>query len=216
LVVTVGSTTTLVAALAMAVGGCGGGVGSQAAPDGATPSFAQAGGGGATDSAGHQASRGASSQAVATDQSVDSLGRPAPPEPDRALTPGATLAVSAQDVCAPGYSRKVRDVPREVKRAVYASYGIAARAPGEYEVDHLISLGIGGSNSVRNLWPQANWTSPWNARVKDALENRLHRDVCAGRVDLQTAQRDMATDWIAAYQRYFQRAVPKTRKAISY
>jgi hypothetical protein len=112
-------------------------------------------------------------------------------------------------VCAPGYSRKVRDVPREVKRAVYASYGISVRAPGEYEVDHLISLGIGGSNSVRNLWPQANWTSPWNARVKDALENRLHRDVCAGRVDLQTAQRDMATDWIGAYQRYFQRPARK-------
>jgi hypothetical protein len=198
-------------AVAMVMGACGGGMGSQAG-DGAVRSTPQASGGDAADSIGQQSSRRvprqASSQTSSPGQSVDSLGRPAPLEPDKTLTPGATLAVTAQDVCAPGYGRRVRDVPREVKRTVYASYGISERAPGEYEVDHLISLGIGGSNSTRNLWPQANWTSPWNARVKDALENRLHRDVCAGRVDLQTAQHDMATDWIAAYQRYFQR-VPR-------
>jgi hypothetical protein len=27
--------------------------------------------------------------------------------------------------------------------------------------------------------------------------------VCAGEVDLATAQRDIATDWIAAYKKYF-------------
>jgi hypothetical protein len=134
--------------------------------------------------------------------SVDSLGNPAPIEPDPVRTPGDTLPVTAQDICTTGYSRKVRNVPAEVKREVYRRYGIAQHRPGEYEVDHLISLELGGSNSVRNLWPQSYWTSPWNARVKDALENALHRAVCAGRVSLHTAQREIATDWVAAYRKY--------------
>jgi hypothetical protein len=151
----------------------------------------------------------AASRAVAADTvprgqnvSVDSLGNPAPAEPDPALTPGDTLPVTAQDVCTPGYSHKVRNVPAAVKREVYARYGIAYHRPGEYEVDHLISLELGGSNSIRNLWAESHWTSPWNAHVKDALENALHRLVCAGRLDLHTAQRAIATDWIAAYEKY--------------
>jgi hypothetical protein len=39
--------------------------------------------------------------------------------------------------------------------------------------------------------------------VKDALEDRLHSMVCEGKLDLRTAQRDIATDWIAAYKKYF-------------
>jgi hypothetical protein len=45
-------------------------------------------------------------------------------------------------------------------------------------------------------------TEPWNARVKDRLENRLHHLVVVGQVDLKTAQRDIAEDWIAAYKKY--------------
>jgi hypothetical protein len=33
----------------------------------------------------------------------------------------------------------------------------------------------------------------WNAHVKDALEERLQAMVCAGRLDLSTAQRAIAT-----------------------
>jgi hypothetical protein len=131
-----------------------------------------------------------------------------PVRPDSTKTPGATLAVTTQDICTPGYSHKVRNVPAEVKAEVYASYGIPSHEPGEYEVDHLISLELGGSNSVRNLWPESYLTSPWNAHVKDALENRLHRLVCDGTLDLATAQHDIAIDWIAAYQKYFHRRLP--------
>lgn len=122
--------------------------------------------------------------------------------PDPARTPGDTLAVTARDVCTPGYAKKVRNVPASVKRAAYARYGITHHAPGEYEVDHLISLELGGSNSIRNLWPESYRTQPWNARVKDAVENRLHADVCAGRISLHDAQQAIARDWIAAYRRY--------------
>ena len=127
----------------------------------------------------------------------------APLLPDRTLTPGDTLDVTKDDICVPGYTKKVRNVPKAVKDQVYASYGIKSRSPGEYEVDHLISLELGGSNSIKNLWPESYKTTPWNAHVKDKLENRLHDDVCSGKTDLKTAQQQIATDWIGTYKRTF-------------
>lgn len=126
----------------------------------------------------------------------------APIRPNSQITPGAVLEVTPQDFCTPGYSKKVRNVPSSVKKQAYANYGITRRARGEYEVDHLISLQLGGSNSIRNLWPQSEKTQPWNARVKNVLENKLHSLICSGKVDAATAQREIAQDWIAAYQKY--------------
>lgn len=128
------------------------------------------------------------------------------------LTQGDTLEVTAADICVPGYSKKVRNVPAAVKRQVYESYGITRRKPGDYEVDHLISLELGGSNSVRNLWPESYRTHPWNARVKDALENELHRRVCAGTLDLGAAQRAIAQNWVIAYRIYV-RPTPSDSRA---
>jgi hypothetical protein len=64
--------------------------------------------------------------------------------------------VTAQDVCVPGYAKKVRAVPAWLKRQAYAEYGITQYKTGDYEVDYLIPLSLGGSNSIRNLWPQQN------------------------------------------------------------
>ena len=92
----------------------------------------------------------------------------------------------------------MRDVPAAVKRQVYEEYGITTHEPGKYEVDHLISLELGGSNSIKSLWPQSYRTSPWNAHVKDRVENKLHAMVCKGEIELKAAQQEIATDWIAA------------------
>ncbi len=128
--------------------------------------------------------------------------------PDPSLTPGATLPVAAGDICVSGYSKKVRNVPADLKQQVYAEYGIASHQPGEYEIDHLISLELGGSNSIKNLWPQSYITKPWNAHVKDKLENELHAEVCAGKIDLPTAQHEISTDWIASYKKHFNTTAP--------
>jgi hypothetical protein len=122
--------------------------------------------------------------------------------PDPKLTPGDAFDVTAQELCVTGYSKKVRNVPAEMKREVYREYGITSHASGDYEVDHLISLELGGSNSIKNLWPESHRTSPWNAQVKDRLEGKLHELVCDGKVDLKTAQQAIASNWIEAYQSY--------------
>ena len=74
--------------------------------------------------------------------------------------------------------------------------------PSCYEEDHLISLELGGDpRSPDNLWPEP-WFGPWNAHIKDTLENKLHAMVCDGRIGLRDAQVAIATDWVAAYRKY--------------
>jgi len=128
--------------------------------------------------------------------------------PDPAKTPGDVLQVTRADICVPGYSKKVRNVPESVKKQAYAEYGITSHQPKEYEVDHLISLELGGSNSLKNLWPQSYVTSPYNAHKKDVLENKLHKLVCDGAIDLKTAQREIATNWIETYRKYVGTDIP--------
>jgi hypothetical protein len=139
--------------------------------------------------------------------------QPTPIVPDPNLTPGDTFDVTTEDLCVPGYSKKVRDVPAEMKREVYQEYGITSHGSGDYEVDHLIPLELGGSNSIKNLWPESHRTLPWNAQVKDRLESKLHQLVCSGQLDLQTAQRAIAADWIGAYKMYVSPNPPISRIA---
>jgi hypothetical protein len=126
----------------------------------------------------------------------------APLVPDPARTPGDLLTSDPKVVCVSGYTQTVRNVPQAVKEQVYRSYGIRSRGRGEYEIDHLISLQLGGSNSVRNLWPQSYKTNPLNAHVKDQLENKLHSLACKGQITLTQTQQAIAQDWRAAYVRY--------------
>lgn len=120
--------------------------------------------------------------------------------PDRRCSPGAvfTAATSAK-VCVSGYAGSVRNVPESVKQAVYREYGISTRRPGQYEVDHLVSLELGGSNDIANLWPEPASPSP-GFHEKDVLEDYLHREVCSGRLGLPAVQRGIAANWIALYR----------------
>ena len=120
--------------------------------------------------------------------------------PNRRLTPGVALRVGAAQICRPGYASHVRNVPESEKEAVYRRYRVA-QVPYAHEVDHLVSLELGGSNGIRNLWPEP-YAGRWGARTKDVLENRLHALVCSGRLRLRFAQRIEARNWVAAYRRY--------------
>lgn len=114
--------------------------------------------------------------------------------PDPRLTPGDVLHVTAAQVSVPGYASKVRNVPVAEKREVYAEYHLAyPQATGAYECDHFIPLCLGGSNSIKNLWPESAPQFHW----KDGLEVYLWHEVRAGTIGLAEAQREMRTDWYA-------------------
>ena len=140
--------------------------------------------------------------------------QPTPIVPDPKLTPGDTFEVRVQDLCVRGYTKKVRNVPAAMKREVYRKCGITSHGSGDYEVDHLIPLELGGSNSIKNLWPESHRTSPWNAQVKDRLEGKLHELVCSGQLDLKTAQQAIASNWIEAYKTYVSPDSPTSRLAL--
>ena len=128
--------------------------------------------------------------------------------PRRTLTPGSTRAVQVADLCSTQDLDNDPPVNPSLEQAVFKEYGVPASSKKNYALDYLITPALGGADNIRNLWPQP-YSSTWNARVKDQLEDHLHELVCQGRVQLATAQNDIASDWIAAYKRYFNTDKPE-------
>lgn len=63
----------------------------------------------------------------------------------------------------------MRHTSGKVKQQVYREYGITKeQRPGglRFDVDHLISLQLGGADVAANLWPQSFDTQPWEAAQK--------------------------------------------------
>ncbi len=127
--------------------------------------------------------------------------------PIAAFTPGATSNITTDELCR-GRDWEPEPADPAVRQRVLANYGMAHVPDDEYELDYLITPALGGANDPRNLWPERYSDRTWNAKVKDQLEDLLPNLVCAGQIDLQTAQRDIAADWIAAYKKYFKTDVP--------
>lgn len=121
--------------------------------------------------------------------------------PNPLLTPGDIFPDSTlEEICQPGYTSKVRDVPVSEKKQVYQEYGLSYPQPkGFYEVDHFIPLELGGSNDIKNLFPEAVVPKP-GFHEKDIVENYLHEQVCSGRISLQEAQIEIKTDWYNIYK----------------
>src|SRR5208282_100936 len=123
--------------------------------------------------------------------------------PNPKLTPGSTRALPFPDLCSTDHDEVIRAVPNRLQQDVFREYGIAGARAADYEVDYLITPGLGGSDDIRNLWPEPHYNTEWNSYVKDQLEDHLHRLVCGGEVGLDAAQRDIASNWIFAYKKYF-------------
>jgi hypothetical protein len=133
----------------------------------------------------------------------------AAPLPKPNLTPGATLG-PASDVCSAARIEDASRIPVSERKEVFREYGMDYRRAGQYELDHLITPALGGTDDIHNLWPEPYGATEWNAHVKDQLENLLHQMVCSGQIDLPTAQRAIATNWIEAYKHYFHTDKPLT------
>lgn len=134
--------------------------------------------------------------------------------PDPRMTPGSITNVPISALLAHGYTASpgIRRVTPKVHRQVFIQYfGKVPEKPGTYEVDHLISLELGGNNSISNLWPQSYVTMPYNSHVKDKLENYMARTLrntlasqgeLAAQTQLSMFQQEIATNWIVAYEKY--------------
>jgi len=128
----------------------------------------------------------------------------AAPAPDPVLTPGAVRPdfTTARQTCAVHWSLDERAVTTAMKRAVYQSYGYPA---GSHDprcpcvVDHLVPREAAGADKVVNLWVQTRQ----DARTKDRLENKVHHEMCAGRLTLRQAQAVFLHDWRDGYRHYF-------------
>ena len=123
--------------------------------------------------------------------------------PDPKCTPGTIDSSVTQDniystICVSGYTKTVRppvSITEPQKFESMKAYGVTD-SPSNYEFDHLIPLEIGGApDDMKNLWPESHHTTP-NSYDKDTLENYLHKQVCSGAMDLQTAQNEIATNWV--------------------
>jgi hypothetical protein len=123
--------------------------------------------------------------------------------PDPRCTPGSVDPAVTQGnlrltICHPGYTRTVRPPASATSRfkydVAYPAYG--DRHSKKTELDHLVSLELGGSNDATNLWPE----SPPTPNPKDKVENALHAAICDGRVKLTAAQNAIAANWKTAEQ----------------
>lgn len=128
--------------------------------------------------------------------------------PDSKLTPGvADKKLTKEVICSDSFKTgDYRDVPESEKNKVYESYNVKPHSgycSGREgcEVDHLIPLYVGGSNNIKNLWPQP-YVGTWNAHMKDKLEMKLHKMVCNNEISLKQAQEDISSDWTEAYKKY--------------
>jgi hypothetical protein len=114
--------------------------------------------------------------------------------PDPVYTPGIVRTTDSKVVC----HETTKALRQPGIQAVYSLYG-ATKKPGVCcEIDHLISLELGGDNGMKNEWPQPYAPAP-GAHEKDQVENWLHEQVCKGNMTLPEAQKQIASDWYAVY-----------------
>jgi len=67
------------------------------------------------------------------------------------------------------------------------------------ELDHIVSLQLGGADTLDNLWPQCGPKGvalpKRHFKLKDDVENYLARQIKAGKIALKEAQQGIAEDW---------------------
>lgn len=128
--------------------------------------------------------------------------------PDPTCTPGAiNPTVTAEVLQSPDFRTtciRSHATTEQQKAQTYQFYGIAhpsnnSGSTQTCELDHLISLELGGADTLDNIWPQCG---PPNVALserffkrKDAVENFLAKQVKERKMSLSDAQKGIANDW---------------------
>jgi hypothetical protein len=150
------------------------------------------------------------------------------PIPDSFCTPGGINPTVTIDVLRDSAYRtsctRNSGTSASQKSGTYAWYKIPhpsnnTGASQTCELDHLISLELGGADTLDNIWPQCGPPSvvlrQRYFKQKDLVENYLAAQVKAGSINLEDAQYGIARDWTqylaASNQYYAQHAATHTR-----
>jgi len=130
------------------------------------------------------------------------------PLPDPACTPGAINPTVTTEVLQDPNFRTMcirsQATSEAQKASTYQWYGTPhptqnTGANQTCELDHLISLELGGADTLDNIWPQCGpdgvALSERYFKRKDGVENYLAKQVREGKMTLGDAQRGIAEDW---------------------
>jgi hypothetical protein len=124
--------------------------------------------------------------------------------PNGLKTTGAKTKANQTQVCAADYIASVEPVKAWQRSQALANYG--RRDDDTGALDHLIPLGLGGSNEPDNLWPQPD-NKEMGIAAKDELEAKLRTLVCDSKtMSLKDAQDAIRKNWIKAYDKYVKNA----------
>jgi hypothetical protein len=107
-----------------------------------------------------------------------------------ALNPDVDEGTIGMTICVSGYTKSVRPATSYtdgVKRKLMREAGIDAERIGDYELDHIVPLALGGhSRKLSNLMLQP-WEGERGAKAEDVLEVRQSL-VCHNKLNVTDAQ----------------------------
>lgn len=114
-----------------------------------------------------------------------------------AVNPTVTQETIGSTICVPGWTATIRppiSYTAPIKRALWVKAGSHGTL-SDYELDHWVPLEVGGAPSdPKNLVLQPS-AGPDGAHAKDVVENRVHREVCAGTITLAVGEQCFLVDW---------------------
>jgi hypothetical protein len=101
--------------------------------------------------------------------------------PDTSISPGDICTINDVDFQEYRYEENIpycrRNVSYEMKTLIYNKYHINVEERGQYTIDHLIPLSIGGSNSELNLWPEHKKVKNTRPNLEICVYDLLRKDL---------------------------------------
>lgn len=129
--------------------------------------------------------------------------------PDPAMTPGAVYSQDRSVICANSNANRPREGVESLRPRIFTAYGIPRSQWHLYQLDHLIDRGVGGADSVANLYPE-RLAGPRGALVKDRqCDTRAWRMLCKdGSITVAQAQA-VFQNWEVECPRVLHGVLPK-------
>src|SRR2546423_15434046 len=90
-------------------------------------------------------------------------------------------------------------VTLKMEQKVFSRYRLPWSRRGEFKIDHLVPVELGGADTIDNLWPQSLRTKPYGADRKELLTEVLLTRIRASQMTVAQAQEQISRDWIDTF-----------------